>query len=264
MRLKQLALLLPALAWLCCVNAYGQTKDTVAKRSIMERIREISEKESKASIEDVEADRAAIIQYKVLEQIKAGMQKARLYLRNGIDTNGIKTEISLIKRDMDVAGDGVFTNKGTAQTFRNLSVTSKIFAELYRKSNSRRIKLESYHDALNTFRFQLDSLSANPALFKFGRDSASAIKYFKQLVLVAREISPIDSSLKEASDNVQTLLNDINTTNLSLQNNLDLIADYQLDMARNTFTREFNNIWQEVGYSRPMAEIIKYSIKRMC
>lgn len=270
MRFKQLYLLCTLLLTCFCFELHAQGNDTLAKPKIlnpdrpgfMDRIQAFAKAESQESIDDFAADKAAIAQYKLLEQIKAGMQKAKLYLRNGIDTNGTKADLELIHRDMVIAGDGVFTNKGSAQTFRNLSATTKILTELYSKASIRKIRLENYNDALNKFHFQLDSLSADPAFFKFPKDSAASAKYLQQLVVVAREVKPVNDSLKKVSNSIQLLLNELSLTTLSLQNSIDEIADYQREMANNTFKREFGNIWEAVGYTREFNTIIDYSLKK--
>lgn len=228
----------------------------------MDRVQAFAAKESRQSTQDLEADKAVIAQYRILEQMKSGMQKARLYLQKNIDTTGIKAELDQIHHDMALAGDGVFTNKGAAHTFRNLSATSKILTELLNQVNERKIRLEVYNTTLNDFRYRLDSLSADPMLFKFSNDSLTALQYIKQLVLVAREISPVHKSLKKANTHVQALLNDLTITSLNLQNSLDEIAVYQQSMANTIFNREYNNIWNEKNSARSFKDIIMYSAKK--
>lgn len=253
-----------------CLELHGQGTDTIKHPRILdntrpgfsERIQAFAEKESRESRQDFDADKVTMAQYKILEQIKGNMQKARLYLQKGIDTAGTKATFRSIQHDMVIAGDGVFTNTGTAQTFRNLSATSKILTELLDKVNTRKQHLEAYNNALRNFRYQLDSLSADPMLFKFPKDSAAALQYLRQLVLVAREVSPVDKSLKQAGSSVQVLLNDQGITALHLQNWIDEIGVYRQTMANSSFKREFHNIWEGVGYTRSFKDIIHYSIKK--
>lgn len=256
---------------LCCgMGLSAQNEDTIklpqildnTREGFMARVQAFAAKESKQSILDLEADKAVIAQYRILEQMKGSMQKAKLYLQKNIDTTGIKAELDQIHHDMAIAGDGVFTNRGTAYTFRNLSATSKILAELLNKVNARKIRLEIYNDALNDFRYRLDSLSAEPMLFKFSDDSLTALQYVKQLVLVAREIGPVHKSLKQANNHVQVLLNNLNITALNLQSSLDEIAVYQQAMANTIFKREFSNIWDDKGVAKSFKYIIDYSVKK--
>ncbi|WP_316748748.1 mechanosensitive ion channel family protein [Pedobacter gandavensis] len=222
----------------------------------MQAFAKLSSKESAA---DFEADKAAAAQIKTFEEISRTMQKAKTYLKSNLDTPGTKTELKQIEEDFAIAGDGVFTNKGTAQTFRNLTATSKILAELLNKANSRKLKLEIRQHDLSSVRYQLDSLLSVPALFKFSTDSTTLMKYLQKIQVIAYETGPVDTSLKIAANNVQTLLNQVNMTVFKLQSSLEEIESYQQEMAGHTFKREFANIWEPQGFYRPFSEILDFS-----
>lgn len=241
----------------------AQKKDTVikdtavkAKVDFVSKMQLFAKTEAKKSSDEFNADKAVIAQNKVLEEIKKTIHKAKTYLKTGIDTVGIKAQLALIIKDYEVAGDGVFTNKGTAQTFRNLTATSKILTELLNKANASKNKLDLHQHTLSTFRYELDSLSSIPSLFKFPTDSAVLTKYLQQLIVVAYEVHPVDSALKQANGNIQTLLNKVNLEVFKLQTSLEEIELYQRQMAGNTFRREFDNIWGTVGYYRPFDQIL--------
>ncbi|KRT18219.1 mechanosensitive ion channel protein [Pedobacter ginsenosidimutans] len=208
---------------------------------------------------EFEADKATLAQTKIFDEIRTVMQKAKMYLKTSVDTVGTKAELEQIKKDFMLAGDGVFTNKGTAQTFRNLTATSKIINELLNKAKVRKTGLDLRQQELNNFRYRLDSLSSVPALFKFPTDSLELMGYLKKISVVAYEIAPIDTALKQASGNIQTLLNQVNLEVSSLQVSLDEIDIYQRKMAYNAFGRDFGNIWEPAGFYRPFDEILNFS-----
>lgn len=231
----------------------SSTLDFVGK---MQAFAKVSAKKSAA---DFEADKAITAQIKTFEEITRTMQKAKIYLKSNLDTPGTKTELKEIAQDLAIAGDGVFTNKGTAQTFRNLTSTAKILAELLNKANSRKSKLEIRQQDLGNLRYQLDSLLSVPALFKFSADSTTLMKYLQKIQVVAYETGPVDTSLKIAGNNIQTLLNQVNLTVFQLQSSLEEIEAYQKEMADHTFKREFANIWHPQGFYRPFTEILDFS-----
>jgi len=247
--------------------ARAQNKDSLntlkpvdsLKRSFVERMQEFAKNSANKSKAELAADKATIDQIRIFEQARKAIQKAKNYLNNGLDTPGIKTELKEIDDDFIRASDGVFINKGTAQTFRNLTATSKILAELLNKANARKLSLDANQQQLNNFRYQLDSLSGEPALFKFPQDSVSLMKYLQKVVLVAKEIKPVDSMLKIANTNIQSLLAQVNVTVFKLQNHLDEIAAYQEKMADNNFKREFGDILGPEGHYRPFGEILSHS-----
>ncbi|RZK78269.1 MAG: mechanosensitive ion channel [Pedobacter sp.] len=215
-----------------------------------------SRKAATESKEEFAADKALIEQNKIFEEIKATMQKAKSYLRTSIDSTGTKEQLSGIQRDLAVAADGVLVNKGSAQTFRNLTATSKIIAELLNKANERKSKLDFHQQQLNTFRYQLDSLLSLPSLFKFPTDSVDLSRYIAQIRVVNYEINPIETALKQSASTTRELLNQVNMQVLALQTDLEEIERYQLNIAGNLFTREFENIWGKVGQYRPFSQII--------
>jgi len=260
MRAPQIILLL---ALFVCADGFGQAADTsrkdtaaLVKVDFVTKMQRFARESAKESAAEFEADKAAIAQNKIFEEIKKTMQKAKGYLRSSIDTVGTKTRLAEIEKDFVVAGDGVLTNKGTAQAFRNLTATSKILNELFSKATMVKTSLDFHHEKLISFRYQLDSMLSIPALFKFPTDSVVLSKYLQQIRVVSYDIHPVDSALKQASVNSQSLLNQSNMLVFQLQAGMDEIAGYQREMAHDTFKREFNNIWAPEGYYRPFQEIL--------
>ncbi|RYZ96614.1 MAG: mechanosensitive ion channel protein, partial [Sphingobacteriaceae bacterium] len=243
---------------------YAQSNETSRKIaaadttriSFVDKMQAFAKASAKSSADEFNADKAAIIQNKVFEEIKKTIQRAKIYLRTGVDTVNTKAEMAMIEKDIAIAGDGVLTNKGTAQTFRNLTSTSKILTELLAKANARKVKMDLHQQELNNFRYQLDSLLSLPSLFKFPTDSVILSKYIQKIVVVAYEAHPVDSALKQANNNVQVLLNKVNMQVFKLQTNLEEIQLYQRNMAVNIFKREFDNLWSPAGYYRPFTEIL--------
>lgn len=227
-----------------------------AKLDFITRMQAFAKESAKKSADEFESDKAAFTQNKAFEEIKKTMQKAKGYLKKGVDTIGIKAQLAEIKKDFGMASDGVLTNQGTVQTFRNLTASSKIIAELLDKANSRKNILDLHRQNLTGFRYELDSLLSLPSLFKFPTDSVALSKYLQEIIVVGKSIHPIDSSLKQATNNVQAQLNLVNLEVFKLQNSLEEIERYQKDMAGNIFKKEFENIWDQAGQYRPFHEIL--------
>lgn len=236
----------------------GALTDTT-KKGFVAKVQEFGRRSAIKSKDEFEADKATLSQTKIFDEIRTVMQKAKMYLKTSVDTVGTKTELEQIKSDFLIAGDGVFTNKGTSQTFRNLTATSKIVSELLNKAKVRKTGLDLRQQELNNFRYRLDSLSSVPALFKFPTDSLELLGYLKKIAVVDYEIAPIDTALKQASGNIQTLLNQVNLEVSRLQVGLDEIEIYQRKMAYDAFARDFGNIWEPADFYRPFGEILSFS-----
>jgi potassium efflux system protein len=250
------------------INVYAQKPDSVktkadtVKQDFVTRMQAFASHSAVESLSDFNADKASIQQEKALEELKKNIQKAKIYLKNGIDTLGAKAELKLINKDLATAGDAVFSNKGTTQTFRNLTTTTNILQELLNKTLVRKALLDIHQHELNNFRYQIDSLSSVRALFKFPPDSAGMRKYLQQLIVVAYEVHPVDSALKQTRSNIQSLLNEVNLAAFKLQSGIEEIEQYQKQLAKNSFKREFTDIWGPEGYFRPFNEILSNSTEK--
>src|SRR6187455_2433055 len=99
--------------------------DTVAKEVLIPLRQRVAD-EIKKNIEQLRADRITKRQNEVLNNILKVSQKANDYLEKGIDTAGIGSQLDHVLQLYDVAGDGIFTNKGTTQTERNLATSATL------------------------------------------------------------------------------------------------------------------------------------------
>jgi hypothetical protein len=133
--------------------------DTVTKEVLIPLRQRVAD-EIKKNIEQLNRDKIAARQNKVLDDILEVSQKANDYLESGIDTAGIASQLDYILRLYDVAGDGIFTNKGTTQTERNLATTSSLLKELLNRAEISKHSLESYLKNLVGFQNDIDSLQA--------------------------------------------------------------------------------------------------------
>lgn len=233
-------------------------RDKVAK-SFVEKMQEFAKKSAKESVSDFELDKAMAVQLRIFEETRLIQQTAKAYLRSGIDTTQLQQKLKEIQNDYLLASDGVFINKGTAQTYRNLSATKKIINELISEARSRKLSLDNRLKTLNGFRYRMDSLLTAPELFKFPTDSLDLVDYLKSLVTVAYEVSPVDSILKLSGKNVQHLLNAYNMQINRMQIGLEEVEHHEQFIASETLRREFNDIWGEPSYYRPFAQILKFS-----
>ncbi|NQX56207.1 mechanosensitive ion channel [Pedobacter panaciterrae] len=259
--------LLVCICLFSCIALRAQKKDSInkflvkdsSKLDFVAKMQAFAKRSSKKSADEFDADKATIAQIKTFDEIQRTMQKAKIYVNGKLDTTDTKNELKKIEEDFAVAGDGIFTDRGSSQTFRNLTATSKILSQLLNKVNARKLKLDARQQELNNFRYQLDSLLSVPALFKFPADSVTLMKYLQKIKVIAYETSPIDTSLKMASNNIQNLLNQVNMTAFKLESSLEEIESYQKDMAGQTYKREFGNLWKSPGNYRPFEEILYFS-----
>ncbi len=235
--------------------------DTV-KKDFVSQMRKMGNEEAKNSVVLFNREKEEMKQEELIEQVKKITQKVKVYIKTGIDSAEIDNELEDVKRWSKFVGDGIFVNMGTSQTHRNLSTTSKILIELLNRTNKRKSEIDIYEKGLVTYRFKLDSLYADSSLYDFPKDSVQIIKYRKKLLIVVKEIGPIDTALKYAINNVSKLQDKTNLTVINLSAQLTEIEGYQNELSYKTFNREFANIWGDVGYIRPFDEIVHFSVAK--
>lgn len=158
-----------------------------------------------------------------------------------------------------IAADGVFTNRGTAQTYRNLTTTFKILYELFNRASARKNQIDRYEKDLRGFRYKIDSLSADTLLYTLPSDSAGLVLYVRKYISVVQGMGNADTILNLAIKNVQELQVQTNTLVYKLGSSLEEIDRYQKELSGKTFNREFPNLWGDVGFVRPFGQILRFS-----
>jgi potassium efflux system protein len=227
--------------------------------SFVERMHEFAKKSEVKSKAEFEADKAVAVQVRIFEEVRFNMQSAKTYVKSGLDTTALKQTLQEIRNDFTIASDGVFINKGTAQTYRNLTATKKIINELIGEAQNRKLKLDAKQKVLNNYSFRMDSLLTSTELFKFPQDSVPLMDYLHSLTALARETGPVDSALKRMGRNVQQLLNTYNLQINILKLSVDEIEHDEQKMAVATFAREFPNLDSTPESYRPFNEILEFS-----
>jgi small-conductance mechanosensitive channel len=249
-------------------NAIAQQADSLSKadtatpESFMVKIEKFRVASIKKSASEFEEEKTSMKQNEIMDAIKKQVQKAKVYLKTGIDTVEIQADFRKIESRYAIAGDGVFTNTGSAQTYRNLSTTYKILKELSNHAMTEKARLDFYKKKLDLFKFQIDSLSNDSSLFKFPSDSTALMNYLKGIVTISKEISPTDSLLKVATTNVHELQTQVDLDVNKLEIGMEQIEFYQQNLSRRTFKREFPNLGDDIGYTRPIGEILHLSAQK--
>ena len=232
--------------------------DTVTKEVLIPLRQRVAD-EIKRNMDQLNLDKIAARQNKVLDDILEVSQKANDYLENGIDTAGIASQLDYILRLYDVAGDGIFTNKGTTQTERNLATTSSLLKELLNRARISKNSLESYLKNLVGFQTNIDSLASDSVLIELPSDSISLINLISKVGLVTKEMRPADTLLKKAIQKVQLLQNRVNFATVKLEDGIEQIEKYREQLGASLSDKETVNLWEPVAFRRPIKEILYLS-----
>lgn len=201
-------------------------------------------------------------QRRLLDELTRESQQLKFLLRKEVDTTAIKKELEQTRDLLEIVKDGVFVNKGTSQTHRNLTVSSMLLDELVARLGNTKQNLDRYLRTMNDTRERLDSLQADSALYIFPDDSLAVRKYMDKLVVVVNDFGPLDTSLNAMLNTATSLQIQSSFLLHELREAHDDVDAYRKELSQQTFTREFNNIWGEVGYNRPLGEIISISVAK--
>ena len=247
--------------------AYGQAnqsdkKDNSGTKNFVARMQEFAQTSALSSAADFEADKAQQVQEATLVEIKKNIQKAKLYLRTGLDTSAAKNELARIAAHAKLAGDGVFIAKEVPITYRNLVSTQKLLKALLERCNLQKTKLDNHKKQLSQFKYQIDSLSKTKELFSFPNDSIKLSKYMQALVVLAREVAPIDSVIDQSIVQTQSLQNQANLQTYSLEGHLDEVTHFEQQMSDQLFRPELSYIWQSSEIFIPFRQVIDYSAQK--
>ena len=271
-RFLRITLCIAVIAW--CLPAAGQTDTgatlteisadtTLTKPKKLRKVMEdLGERARTSNIQKYEEGRNAIEQEDIIDQIKRITLEASDFVKTSIDTTAIWNDHHNIDSLFDLAGDGIFTKTGTIQTHRNLTISYKVISELLNKSTRRKEEVDDYRKQLASFKFHLDSLSADSVLYEFPADSASFSEYLNTLFLTAADIAPADSAIQKSMANVHGLQVQLSMQVNKLSRALEIIDASRAALSANVFKREFVNIWTPISYSRPLTEIMKFSIQK--
>lgn len=258
MRCLNLSILMTIFLFVSGAYSKVSAQDSV-KQDFVSRAEVFFKESAKKSIQDMETDKAAIRQSQVIEEIKVLSRQARSFLKKGFDTVALITDLKQVSQWHNVSKDGVFENKGTVQTSRNLTTTYHILDALHAEVSMYKRRVDRYQDQLIAYRFQIDSLSNDHSLFVLSKDSADLSQYIHKLQLLSVEITPVTKLLKENINTIQSIQNQVNFELLKLESGMEEILYDQQLIADKTFEREFVNIWEVSTFDRPIHEVLYFS-----
>lgn len=250
-------------------TGYSQQKDTAVSGSgdsvqsaFVRRLIEAGERDRKKTEKSYREGKVSMRQTQVVNALIQTAQEVKIYLEGGLNLSLLRKNIEKTNACFELAKDGVLVSKGTAQTDRNLKISSVIISQLISETRGNKIHTDQYIENLTAFRSKLDSLLSNPALYAFPNDSVKLTRYLSRLRVIVAQGNPIDNALNESLERAAKLQNDVDNTLFHLNVAGEQIERYRNELSNINIKREFPNIWERIGFSRPFSEIIRFSIAK--
>jgi potassium efflux system protein len=245
------------------IDSLNQSQIPDSGRSdFVSRMKKLGKIDSAKNNSAFKADKIEFRQDQLIEDLRRITEEAKTYLKRGIDTHAIKTDLNRLEHWSAIAADGIFINTGTVQTHRNLATSSKVVEVIKNIAIDRQNQLDKYQETLVNFRYRMDSLSSDPAIYELPSDSTALTEYLLRVLSAARSVRPIDSTIKQAIRNVQALQTEAHVIADKLTRQLEDIERYQKELANKRFNHEVANFWSPIGFARPLSEIIDFSTEK--
>jgi small-conductance mechanosensitive channel len=225
----------------------------------VEKVKRLAADENSENLRLYREGKISITRGKTIENIKSLSQLIKLYMKNGLDTVEIENDLETTRQSLNLAKDGIITNKGTIQTQRNLYVTAMILSELLDRTSNEKTALDNYTHNLILYKDKMDSLTSDSSLYKFPSDSLSILKYVQRLEVVNKEIRPVDSSLRAGVFIAQELQLRMDLMVFDLRSLSEDIELYRTKVSYGVFNRELPGIFAPAGSNRPIKDLIQFS-----
>jgi len=232
----------------------GETKEGYA-----ELIQSIADEGYQKSKLDYKQTKDNFHRETIINQIEQTINRAKEYLRMAPDTVNIMNDIRAIQKQTEMASDGIFIKYEMSQTYRNLTTSALLMGEMLSIAEHRQAQLETYKNNLKQLKLTYDSLNADSVLYKFPSDSASLIKVMSNLIVVTKQIQPVDSTLRATLNNIEDLQLPVYVTVSRLRNYLEQIEGFQKDLSENQFRKEIYTIWSSNRTNRSFMDIARSS-----
>lgn len=237
---------------------FSQNTDSI-KAIFIEKIKQVEAKELNESLSELEQHNAEIKRSQIMDDLLKVSQRAKGYLKNGIDTGNIKLSLTQIDKWNQIVKKGVFENIGSIQTQRNLSISSKLNKELIFKIGKTYFQLEEYLNQLVSFRKELDSLKSDSSLYNFPKDTAGLMQYSSRLKAISLVLKPIELNLQKAIISLETIKNKLVVQKNQLQLEYDDIQEQRKRLFKQSLNVEFKKYEGWVN-QLSLNEIWRYSL----
>lgn len=241
----------------------GKEKPKPPIDTVHAQLRKTIQKSVQKNLEEFEIDKMLAKQAKFFAELTIELENTNEYLQRGIDTTNLEKEISNITKWFRVAADGVFINKGSTQTSRNLTITHIILKEAMTRLNSRFEETQHYLDELSLHKKRIDSLLTDSILLNIPKDSTALMGFYKKAVQVGTHLGNTYRTLKDVINTVQDLNARCQVVHNTLRIKLEEVEQYRKNLIGGSqVKREVSNIWGPIGVSRPLKEILAVSAKK--
>lgn len=234
----------------------------VAVPAFMQRFRKLSAHEASQSITRYRTEQLAARQRLLVNEVTRVARRIQIYLSGGPDSGALRRDLAFVQRSFTTAKDGVLVNQGSVQTQRNLAVSSTIVTRLLAEVEEHKTTIDSYTNDLLHFRNSIDSLYTDSLLYVLPGDSAATMQYLMRLVVVAKEIEPVDSALTLSLKKAEQFQLQADQLRYELRSVAEDLETGRQALARRRLQQEAGYLYAPPRDVRPLHQIIRFSLAK--
>ena len=242
--------------------AGAQPSDTTGPANFMSRVRDFGKGEAAASVEKFRNGRIGIRQERLLQELRQTSGRARIFIRRGLDTARITTNLATAALQLKLAREGIFPRSEQEHATRNLAVSASVLNELAVSMMEDRETLTARLNMMIGFVDRIDSLSADSALYTFPFDSLYTARYIQQMAVVAKELGPVDTALRRSVAALQQWQTKMDLAIFNIRSSREDIEQLRGAQVARMFNREYPYLWQKPGAFTPFGKIAALSVAK--
>lgn len=226
--------------------------------NFMQFVRDFGKKEAASSVEKFRNGRIGIRQERLLHDLRQTSERARIFLRKGLDTARLKADINLAQQQLTLLREGIF-HGAPQHAARHLTVTASVLDELLQQVTEKREALELRLHAMIGFVDRIDSLSADSSLYTFPFDSLHTARYIQKMAVVAKDLGPADTALRRSVAALQHLQTEADLMVFNIRSTREDAEQLRMAQVARTFEQEYPFLWQPASPDLPPGKILALS-----
>ena len=201
-----------------------------------------------------------IRQQNLLDEIRSTISRAEAYQKSTINSEQIVNLINSTREYLSVVNEGVFINKITTPSQRDLAVSASILTELLSRAEIQQDAIAVYSRNLVNFRLRLDSLASDSVLLIIPSDPVLEKKYLQKIEVIVKESGPVDSTLTSSISAIQDLQNELDLMVFSIRSSLQEIERQRNYITTHALNRELPNLYSSSPMGHSLTDIIQSSV----
>ena len=233
--------------------------DSTTHSGFIQQVQNAGKSEYLKSQEKFESRKVYLKQHDLITELKNENFKVKALLNKGFGYSAVKSKMAEFQELIPKVLHGIYGDDIELQTERNLTVSAAIFQEMLDELVAEKKKVDEFASAIRQAQFKIDSISAEEDLYLFPTDSLQTRQYAFLLLEINKEMKPVEDSLANFSDKLDSLQTSLNEMVFDLNTQIESLELIRKNLNASIFKKEIPEDQDSKFYQRPLSESISYS-----